>query len=65
MGCIDEQVKGGVLKLLNRDMEFRYAVAGYLGLSEILKRLNRLEEEQNILLEERKKLWENQNRLWE
>jgi predicted nuclease with TOPRIM domain len=33
-------------------------VAGYLGLSEVLKRLDRLEEGQN-------KLWEGQNRLWE
>jgi len=46
------------LELLEKDLEFRYTVAGYLGLSEILKRLDRLEEGQN-------KLWENQNRLWE
>jgi len=46
------------LELLEKDVEFRYTVAGYLGLSEILKRLDRLEEGQN-------KLWENQNRLWE
>nr|WP_304330499.1 hypothetical protein [Candidatus Culexarchaeum yellowstonense] len=51
-------MKEEFLKLLDRDLEFRYAVAGYLGLSEILKRLDRLEEGQN-------KLWENQNRLWE
>ncbi len=46
------------MELLEKDLEFRYTVAGYLGLSEILKRLDRLEEGQN-------KLWENQNRLWE
>jgi len=40
-------------------------VAGYLGLSEILKRLDRLEEGQKGLLEGQNRLWENQNRLWE
>ena len=43
---------------MRRIKEFRYAVAGYLGFSEILKRLDGIEEEI-------KKLWENQNRLWE
>ncbi|RSN75804.1 hypothetical protein D6D85_05435 [Candidatus Methanodesulfokora washburnensis] len=47
-----------MLDLLERDLEFRYAVAGYLGISEILKRLDSLEENQN-------KLWEGQNKLWE
>ena len=54
-------------------------MAGYLGLSEILKRLDRLEEGQKGLLEGQnrlweevralregqEKLWENQNKLWE
>jgi len=53
-----EKLKKEFLELLEKDTEFRYTVAGYLGLSEILKRLDRLEEGQN-------KLWENQNRLWE
>ncbi|MEM1943912.1 MAG: hypothetical protein QXE52_07525, partial [Candidatus Caldarchaeum sp.] len=47
-----------LLRLLDEDEEFRYAVAGRIGILEILKRLDRLEEGQN-------KLWENQNRLWE
>jgi len=51
-------LKRQLLELLEKDLEFRYAVAGYLGLSEILKRLDSIEE--SI-----KKLWENQNRLWE
>ncbi|MEM1575139.1 MAG: hypothetical protein QXF09_04345 [Nitrososphaerota archaeon] len=65
-------LKKNFLKLLDKDIEFRYAVAGYLGLSEILKRLDSLEEGQNKLFEGQKriwenieKLWENQNRLWE
>jgi len=52
------KLKEEFLELLDKDKEFRYTVAGYLGLSEILKRLDRLEEGQE-------RLWENQNRLWE
>ncbi len=51
-------LKRELLSLLERDVEFRYTVAGYLGISEILKRLD-------ALTEELKKLWENQNKLWE
>ena len=40
MGLKDE-----FLTLLKRDKEFRYAVAGFLGLEEILKRLDRHEEQ--------------------
>jgi hypothetical protein len=54
-----------MLDLLERDLEFRYAVAGYLGISEILKRLDSLEENQNKLWEGQNKLWEGQNKLWE
>jgi len=67
-----DNLKEGFLELLDKDKEFRYTVAGYLGLSEILKRLDRLEEGQNRLWEEvralrevQEKLWENQNKLWE
>jgi len=58
-------LKKEFLELLEKDVEFRYAVAGYLGLSEILKRLDKLEENQEKLLENQNKLWENQNKLWE
>jgi hypothetical protein len=37
-----KQIKEEILKLLETDKEFRYAVAGYLGLSEIMKRLKSL-----------------------
>ena len=37
-------LKDEFLNLLERDREFRYAVAGYLGLDEILKRLDRNEQ---------------------
>ena len=40
-----DALKREFLQLLDTDIEFRYAVAGYLGLSEILKRLDTLSEE--------------------
>jgi len=39
-------LKKRFLKLLEEDVEFRYTVAGYLGISEILKRLDSLSNEQ-------------------
>jgi len=59
------KLKEEFLELLEKDKEFRYSVAGYLGLSEILKRLDRLEEGQNKLLEGQNKLFESQKRIWE
>lgn len=53
-----ESLKKEFLELLDKDLEFRYAVAGYLGLSEILKRLDALMEEQTRLAEEQAKTWE-------
>ena len=58
-------MKRQFLELLEKDLEFRYAVAGYLGLSEVLKRLDSIEEGIKKLWESQNKLWENQNRLWE
>ncbi len=45
------ELKAKILELLEKDEEFRYAVAGKIGLLEILKRLDRIEEEI-------RKLWE-------
>jgi len=53
-----ESLKKEFLELLDKDIEFRYAVAGYLGLSEILKRLDTLVKEQTRLAEEQAKTWE-------
>jgi hypothetical protein len=58
-------LKSEFLKLLDKDIEFRYAVAGYLGISEILKKLDALIEEQRKLREDHNKLWESHNKLWE
>ena len=41
----NEKLKQRFLKLLKEDEEFRYAVAGLLGLEEILRRLDRHEEQ--------------------
>jgi len=60
-----EPLKKQFLELLDKDLEFRYAVAGYLGLSEILKRLDDLSEEQVKLREEQIKLREEQTRIWQ
>jgi hypothetical protein len=66
------RLKRQFLELLDKDKEFRLAVAGYLGLSETLMRLESVEKSIEKLLEEVKrsregqdKLWENVSRLWE
>ncbi|MEM1945607.1 MAG: hypothetical protein QXF95_01170 [Candidatus Caldarchaeum sp.] len=53
------------IELLEKDEEFRYTVAGYLGLSEILKALKNLREGQEKLWHGQEKLWEGQEKLWE
>jgi hypothetical protein len=58
MARASSRLRKEMLDLLEKDLEFRYAVAGYLGISEMLKRLDSLEENMT-------KLWENQNKLWE
>ena len=52
------------LELLEKDLEFRYAVAGYLGLSEVLKRLDTIAEEQKNLRMEQVSLREEQTKIW-
>jgi len=60
-----EPLKKQFLELLDKDLEFRYAVAGYLGLSEILKRLDNLSEEQIKIWQEIRSLREEQTKIWE
>jgi hypothetical protein len=62
---LSAEEKKRILKALEEDEEFRYAVAGLIGLSEILKRLDRLEANQEKLWLEVKALRENQEKLWE
>ena len=59
------ELKSKILKLLKEDEEFRYAVAGLIGLEEILKRLDRHEEELVKLREDMNKLREDMNKLRE
>jgi len=72
-------LKEQILDLLEKDREFRYAVAGLIGLQEILQRLDRHEEIMQKMLErldrheeEIKRLWEevrglreNQEKMWQ
>ncbi len=53
-----ENLKSRILKLLKEDEEFRYAVAGLIGLEEILKRLDRNEQEIVRLREDMTKMFE-------
>jgi hypothetical protein len=57
-------LKREFLELLEKDLEFRYAVAGYLGLSEVLKRLDAIAEEQKNLRMEQVSLREEQTKIW-
>ncbi|MEM2227004.1 MAG: hypothetical protein QW371_06890 [Candidatus Bathyarchaeia archaeon] len=58
-------LKKEILELLDKDLEFRYAIAGYLGLSEILKRLDALAEEQVRLRQEQAGIGEETRRIWD
>jgi len=60
-----ESMKRKFLELLEKDVEFRYSVAGYLGLSEILKKLDRSIEEQTKIWTEISKIWEEIKKLRE
>jgi hypothetical protein len=53
------ELKARVLKLLREDEEFRYAVAGLIGLEEVLKRLDRHEAELVRLREDMNRLRED------
>jgi hypothetical protein len=58
-------LKKEFLELLDKDLEFRYAIAGYLGISEILKRLDNIAEEQVKLREEQIELRKEQIKIRE
>ncbi len=55
-------LKSEILRLLKEDEEFRYAVAGLIGLEEILKRLDRHEAQLIKLREDMNRLREDMNR---
>jgi predicted nuclease with TOPRIM domain len=67
---VSEQLKREFLELLEKDKEFRYAVAGYLGLSELLERMDkawaailRLWREVKKMRREQEKLRESHEKL--
>ena len=55
-------IKEELLRLLERDREFRYAVAGLIGLDQILMRLDKHEEELIKLREDMNRLREDMNK---
>jgi len=58
------ELKERILRLLEKDREFRYAVAGLIGLDEVLKRLDRHEEQLVKIWERLAKIDEEIARLW-
>jgi hypothetical protein len=54
-----DRLKSRILRMLKEDEEFRYAVAGLIGLEEILKRLDRHEDEVRRIWQEIEKLRED------
>jgi len=62
---VSAELKQQILELLKKDVEFRYAVAGLIGLEEILRRLDRHEEELKKLREDLNKLREDFNKAFE
>ncbi len=54
---LTKEEKEKILRTLEEDKEFRYAIAGLIGMREILERLDKIEEGQQ-------KLWEGQQELW-
>ena len=61
MSDLGKKLKQEFFKLLKEDEEFRYSVAGLIGLDEILKRLDRNEKELIKLREDMIKSFEQQN----
>jgi len=69
---LSKEEKLKILKSIETDEEFRYSLLGALGFTEILKRLDAFEKNQEMILSEIRKLWEevkelkeSQNKLWE
>jgi len=51
-------VRREILRLLKEDEEFRYTVAGLLGLQEVLQKIRKVLEELRHLREEQTKIWD-------
>ena len=62
---LSPEEKRRFLKALEEDPEFRYAVAGLLGLGEVLNELKKLRDDFNKFVELEGKRWEENNKRWE
>ena len=66
---LSKEEKLRILKTLEEDLEFRYAMAGAIGLSEVLKRLDsieaKIEEHSKVLREHSRRLEEHSKRIEE
>ncbi|MEM2542586.1 MAG: hypothetical protein QXR35_03890 [Candidatus Korarchaeum sp.] len=58
-------IKQEILRMLKEDEEFRYAVAGLLGLGEILEELRKLREDLSNFMRLESQRWEENSRRWE
>jgi len=69
---MSEKLKKEFIELLEKDLEFRYIVMGYLGISDISKKLDKLVEIHTKFVENQAKIWEeierinkNISKIWE
>ena len=58
-------IKEEILRLLKEDEEFRLAVAGLIGLGEVLRELRRLREDFDQWVEKTEKWWRENEKKWE
>ena len=62
---MSSSIKKEIIKLLKEDEEFRYTVAGLIGLRELMESMKRVETEQTKIWEEIRELREEQKKLRE
>ena len=65
MDVLSSEEKRRFLRALSEDEEFRYAVAGLLGLGAVLDELRRLREDFNKHIEQEEKRWEENEKRWQ
>lgn len=65
MDVLSSEEKRRFLRALSEDEEFRYAVAGLLGLGAVLDELRRLREDFNKHIEQEEKRWKRNEKRWE
>ena len=59
-----DRLKREILELLKRDEEFRYAVAGFLGLDTVLNELKKLRDDFQTFVKLQEKRWEENEKRW-